>query len=61
MSFTRNTDIKIRAFIRPIYMRGFAGVNNHNAALYMIRSWDLHLLDLQEQKQVAVFLHMYLI
>ena len=36
-------------------MRGFAGVNNHNVALYMIRSWDLHLLDLQEQKQVAVF------
>ena len=47
LSFTRNTDIKIRAFIRLMCTRGFAGVNNYYVALYMIRSWDLHLLDLQ--------------
>ena len=33
-----------------MYIRGFAGVNNHDVALYMIRSWDLHLLDLQRVK-----------
>ena len=46
LSFTRNTDFKTRAFVRLMYIRGFAGVNNHNVALYMIRSWDRHLLDL---------------
>ena len=47
LSFTRNTDIKIRAFIRPMYIRGLSGVNNYDVALYIIRSWDLHFLDLQ--------------
>ena len=47
LSFTRNTDIKTRAFIRLMYIRSFSGVNNHNVAFYMIRLWDLHLLDLQ--------------
>ena len=47
LSFTRNTDIKIRAFIRLMYIRGFAAVNNHDVALYMIRTWDQHILDLQ--------------
>ena len=43
----KNTDLKIRASIRLMYIRGFAGVNNHDVALYMIRSWDLNLLELQ--------------
>ena len=47
LSFTRNTHIKICAFIRLMYVRGFAGVNNRDVAFYMIRLWDLHFLDLQ--------------
>ena len=35
LSFTRNADIKICAFIRLMYIRGFAGVNNHDVALYV--------------------------
>ena len=34
LSFTRNTeDIKICAFMRLMYICGFAGVNNHDVTL----------------------------
>ena len=36
LSSRRNTDIKICAFIRLMYVCDFAGVKKHNVALYII-------------------------